>query len=302
MTHVSTSPTRFVNATDGVRLAVYEYGDTGNPTVVAVHGFPDDHTVWTPVIDLLTSSFHVVTYDVRGTGASGEPAGTAGYAMAQLRDDLRTVIGLASPDHPIHLVAHDWGSIQSWSAVTDPAFADRIATFTSISGPSFDMAGVWLRRGLRHPGDMLRQLADSWYIFAFQLPLVPEILVRRGVIESMISSSESIGIPAGERLPAGHRSRRDAINGIKLYRANFHHLLRPRPSRAVCPVLVLAPTDDAHVTVPLSRNAPIPFVDRLQTREIPGNHWVIEHDPALIEGAVTDFISTVEEQQNGEEQ
>lgn len=299
MTHVSTSPTGFVNATDGVRLAVYQYGDTRNPTVVAVHGFPDDHTVWMPTIDLLISSFHVVTYDVRGTGASGEPVGTAGYAMQQLRDDLNTVIALASPDRAVHLIAHDWGSIQSWSAVTDPAFAGRIASFTSISGPSLDMAGVWLRRGLRHPGDMLRQLADSWYIFAFQLPLIPEILVRRGVIESLISSSESIGIPAGERLPAGRRSRRDAINGIKLYRANFRHLLRPLPARAVCPVLVLAPTDDAHVTVPLSLHAPIPFVDRLQTREIAGNHWVIEHDPALIGGAVTDFISTVEQQQNG---
>lgn len=292
-------PTRFTDATDGVKLAVYEYGDSTRPTVLLVHGFPDDHTVWNPAIALLSSNFHVVTYDVRGTGASGQPVKRNGYAMSQLRDDLAAIISLTSPDAPVHLIAHDWGSIQSWSAATDPSFADKLATFTSISGPSLDMAGAWLRRGHRHPRKMVRQLADSWYIFAFQLPYLPEVLVRRGVVEKLVSRSESIGVPADRRPPAGRRSRRDAINGIQLYRANFRRLLSPRPARAVCPVQVLAPTDDAHVTVPLGLEAPKPFVDDLRTREIPGNHWVVEQNPALITSLITEFIST-RVQQNGD--
>lgn len=133
-------PTRFADATDGVKLAIYEYGDSDRPTVLFVHGYPDDHSVWEPVIALTAGDFHVVTYDVRGTGASGQPAKRGGYAMSQLRDDLATVISLTSPDSPVHLVAHDWGSIQSWAAVSDSAFANKLASFTSVSGPGLDMA------------------------------------------------------------------------------------------------------------------------------------------------------------------
>ncbi|WNG88032.1 alpha/beta fold hydrolase [Mycobacterium sp. ITM-2016-00317] len=292
-------PTRFADATDGVKLAIYEYGSRDRPTALFVHGFPDDHTVWEPVIALAVSDYHVVTYDVRGTGASGQPANRNGYAMSQLRDDLAAVISATSPEAPVHLIAHDWGSIQSWSAATDPSFADRLASFTSISGPSLDIAGIWLRQGHRHPRNFLRQLARSWYIFAFQVPFLPEALVRRGVVEKMVSRSESIGVPADRRPPA-RRRHRDAVNGIELYRANFRHLLRPRPDRVVCPVQVLAPTDDAHVTVPLGLEAPQPFVDRLHTREIPGNHWVVEQNPTLITTLVTEFINTDFKDPNGD--
>lgn len=307
MTHGSSThgaqrggPSRFADATDGVKLAVYEYGDSTRPTALLVHGFPDDHTVWDPAIALLSIDFHVVTYDVRGTGASGQPVNRHGYAMSQLRDDLATVIALTSPREPVHLIAHDWGSIQSWSAATNPAFADMLASFTSISGPSLDMAGSWLRRGHRHPLKLVRQLADSWYIFAFQLPFVPEMLVRRGVVDKLVSRSESIGVPADLQPPAGRRTPRDAINGIELYRANFRRLLSPRPARAVCPVQVLAPTDDAHVTVPLGLEAPKPFVDNLRVREIPGNHWVVEQDPTLIAALATEFINTRAQLQKGD--
>ncbi len=285
--------TSFAEATDGVQLALYEYGDSQRPTVLLVHGFPDDHTVWEPVIAQLVDAFHVVTYDVRGTGASGQPADRAGYAMDQLRNDLATIISLTCPDSPVHLIAHDWGSIQSWTAVTDPAFTDKLKSFTSISGPSFDMAGIWLRRGHRYPRNFVRQFLDSWYVFTFRLPLLPEWMVRRGIIERLVSRSESVGAPADRWSTT--RNNRDAFNGIELYRANIQHLLAPRrPGPAVCPVQVLAPTDDAHVTVALGLEAPEPFVANLTAREIPGNHWVVAQNPTLITTLITEFIETLD--------
>ncbi|GAA2734315.1 alpha/beta fold hydrolase [Actinocorallia aurantiaca] len=284
--------TRFAVATDGVKLAVQERGDVARQTVVLVHGFPDNRSVWAPVAERLARDFHVVTYDVRGTGDSGAPRKRRGYRMAQLSEDLATVIGLTSPNAPVHLMAHDWGSIQTWHSVTSPAFADRVLSFTSVSGPSLDMAGVWLRKGRRYPSDFLRQCADSWYIFAFQVPFLPEFLVRRGVVDALVARSERIGAPATRHMPAGRRPRRDLINGINLYRANIGSLMFPRPRRAVCPVQILAPLDDAHVTVPLALGAPRPYVDDLRVETIPGNHWVVEQDPALIAGRFTQFITT----------
>jgi len=44
-------------------------------TVVLVHGFPDDQTVWEPVVTALPDDWHVITYDVRGAGRSTQPEG-----------------------------------------------------------------------------------------------------------------------------------------------------------------------------------------------------------------------------------
>ena len=60
-----------------VTLHVTEYGDRGAAThVLLVHGFPDDQRMWEPVVEALPSDWHVITYDVRGSGRStGPPAG-----------------------------------------------------------------------------------------------------------------------------------------------------------------------------------------------------------------------------------
>src|SRR4051812_22182803 len=120
---------------DGVRLAVQERGAAGAPTVVAVHGYPDDHRVWQGVADDLAVDHRFVTYDVRGAGASDAAPARVGYRLDRLAEDLAAVLDAASPDRPVHLLAHDWGAIQAWHAVTDPRFAARVASFTSISGP-----------------------------------------------------------------------------------------------------------------------------------------------------------------------
>jgi pimeloyl-ACP methyl ester carboxylesterase len=292
-----TTPTRHVVSSDGVALAVQESGDPTAPTVVAIHGYPDDHHVWDGVAALLAPDFHVVTYDVRGAGASEAPRQRSGYALSQLSDDLGAVIDAVSPDRPVHLLAHDWGSIQSWAAVTDPRFATRLASFTSISGPSLDMAGAWLRRLDSHPIASLKQLAASYYIGVFQAPYLPEALVRAGVLDRLVALSAGGGWRRPEPAPGAQaRNRRDAVNGLELYRANFlGKVTRPAPGRAVVPVQVLAPRHDAHVTARLQKEAPVPYVDVLVTHEIDGNHWVVAQDPQLIVERLRDFVRYVEE-------
>ena len=162
----------------GLELALTERGDAARPAVVLVHGFPDTSAVWNPVAELLADDFHVVTYDVRGAGRSDVPGRRADYALSNLVDDLAAVIDAVSPDAPVHLVAHDWGSIQAWEAVTTDRLAGRFASYTSISGPPIDHAALWARshRSLRSGGlrPALRQAVHSWYIAFFHLPVLPE--------------------------------------------------------------------------------------------------------------------------------
>jgi pimeloyl-ACP methyl ester carboxylesterase len=279
-----TTSTRHVTSTDGVVLAVHESGNPADPTVVAVHGYPDDHTVWDGVTRLLADDFHVVAYDVRGAGGSQAPSSRAGYRIPQLVDDLGAVLDATAPGERVHLLAHDWGSIQSWGAVTDPRFADRLASFTSISGPSLDMAATWLRGPDRRAA--LRQLGDSWYIGLFRLPFLPEAMIRAGLLDRAVAGTV--------RLPKRRRPQRDQVNGLELYRANIMASgARSAPARTSVPVLVLAPRHDRYVTPPLQHEAPRPFVDSLDARVVDGGHWVVAKHPERIVGPFREHVASV---------
>lgn len=176
--------TCFIDAGD-VRLAATRRGAPGptRPTIVLVHGYPDNSEVWHAVAAQLAGRFDVVAYDVRGAGRSTAPRASAAYRLPKLADDFIAVIDAVSPQRAVHLVGHDWGSIQGWEFVTDPRLQGRIASFTSCSGPCLDHAAIALRelrgqRSLAALGQALRQLMASWYIGVFHLPWLPELAWR----------------------------------------------------------------------------------------------------------------------------
>ena len=273
-----------ITATDGVRLAVYESGNPTGPVVVAVHGYPDHSAVWDQVVRRLEPGHRVIRYDVRGAGASGTPADRRGYRLAQLRADFGSVLDACAPGEQVHLLAHDWGSIQAWDWVTDPDISRRISSYSSISGPHLDQAGQWFRAGLRaSPRTRMRQLAHSYYLLLFQIPLLPEWAWRHGVVDRLMG---------GEPAPGGYRHNlADAVNGIGLYRAN---LLGRRPRnrlRSDVRVQVLAPRSDPFVGVALQTEAPRPYVPDLATRVVPGGHWIQLEQPDLVAEWVADHVA-----------
>ena len=278
--------TREIISSDGVRLAAYESGPLDAPTVLAVHGYPDNHALWDEFVALLESDFHVVTYDVRGAGASDKPSGRSAYRMRQLVDDMLAVLDATSPDRPVHLVGHDWGSIQSWPAITDERLAGRIASFTSISGPSLDYSGVWMRQVHRHPRGSLRQFAHSYYILLFQLPRIPELVARRGLVARGVHR-------AGGRANTPGRTS-DAVHGVQLYRANMlRRITRPRPVPADIPVQLIVADEDPFATAELVIGATEPWVPNLTVVPVSGGHWLVAQRPELFARLVRDFANQI---------
>lgn len=281
---------RRIASSDGVRLAVYESGDPDAPTIVAIHGYPDNHTVWDGVADRLADDFHVVTYDVRGAGESDKPGARSAYRAAQLVDDLSAVLDAVSPNAPVHLLAHDWGSMQAWPAVTD-RLAQRVATFTSISGPSLDHVGDLLRHGYRHPGLTLRQLSRSYYMFAFQLPGLPEAAARAGLIDRSARNGARRWRSALAAPRSPERSEADQLNGISLYRANLlNRMAAPRPRQANMPVQVIVPNHDPYAIPELVIEASKAWVADLTVRRVAGGHWVVSERPDVIARLTREFI------------
>ena len=280
----------WVTASDGVRLSVRVSGREDGPTVVLVHGYPDNSSMWDGVAAELGAKHRIVTYDVRGAGQSDKPSGRASYRLDQLADDLRVVVDEVQPEGRVHLLAHDWGSIQTWHAVTGDDLRGRIASYTSISGPSLDHAGAWFRAQLTRPTprrlkNALTQFLHSWYILAFQLPVIPELLWRTGLMRRQISRME----PA-----AAVPETADGVHGLKLYRANmFTRLSRPAPRAADVPVQVLAPIGDSYATVPLQTEIER-WVPDLRVRRVTGSHWITREKPKVVADAVAELVEYVE--------
>ena len=284
----------------GVDLAVTERGERGPPTVLLVHGFPDSSAVWAPVAELLaTSGFHVVAYDVRGAGDSGVPRQQSDYALAVLIEDMAAVIAEVSPDSPVHLVGHDWGSIQGWEAVTSTLLAGRLASFTSISGPPLEHAALWARRHrTRRLSDLrlaLRQAAHSWYIAVFHLPLLPELVttglrVRRGV-----SAARRRWGRSSHQLPGRSTWGDDFVHGLELYRANVRQRLRHPTARFTdTPVQIIVPMADRYVT-PALLGGLEKWSAVVWRRESDAGHWIIRTHPDQVARWVHEVIAFVEE-------
>jgi pimeloyl-ACP methyl ester carboxylesterase len=283
--------TRRVASADGTELSVHDNGRRARPTLVAIHGYPDDHTVWDAVSAGLDDTFHVVRYDVRGAGESDRPAGRAAYRISRLVDDLVAVVDAVSADAPVHVVGHDWGSTQAWPALTDPRLAGRIASFTSIAGPALDHVAAWLRRtAVRSPRAVLKQMAETYYLGLFQIPGLPELAIERGGLDRALAKYTPRS--DGEQTDEDRKRRRsNQLAGLQLYRSNLLSWRR-NPARIEVPVQVLAPQRDPFLTVELQTEAPAPFVADLRTHVVDSGHWIMLEQPEAVARYVTEFAES----------
>lgn len=284
-----------VRTSDGLQLDVQEHGDPEAPTVVLVHGYPDDHHVWDDVVPHLAARFHVVTYDVRGAGGSTAPPGRQHYQLSQLEADLLAVVDAVSPATPVHLVGHDWGSLQSWHAVTGDRLYGRLASYTSFCGTDLDHAAEWFRRRLRRPTgrgmrEALRQGLHSQYISFFLIPWLPERALTSGPgrrLFARVAAKEGLVDPGWPR-------RTDLVGGLWLYRANMPgRMRRPRPTPARIPVQVVTASRDPYLTTALQTDV-ARWVPDLTVRALDAGHWVPRSQPAAVARLVADFVERLE--------
>ncbi|MEU6978400.1 MULTISPECIES: SDR family oxidoreductase [unclassified Streptomyces] len=287
--------------TGGIELCVAELGDETRPTVLLVHGYPDSKEVWSEVAGRLAERFHVVLYDVRGHGRSTAPTPLrGGFTLEKLTDDFLAVADAVSPDRPVHLVGHDWGSVQSWEFATVPRTEGRIASFTSMSGPSLDHFGHWIKSRMTRPtprrvGQLLGQGAKSWYVYMLHTPVLPELAWRGPLGKRWPRLLERL-----ERIPAGDYPTpslpSDAAHGAWLYRDNVRaRLSRPRADAyAHTPVQLITPTGDAFLSERLYDDL-ADWVPDLTRRTLPAKHWVPRTRPDQLASWITEFVEANED-------
>ncbi|WP_335932478.1 SDR family oxidoreductase [Streptomyces sp. PTD5-9] len=286
--------------TGGIELCVAELGDASRPTIVLVHGYPDSKEVWADVARQLADEWHVVLYDVRGHGRSTAPEPLrGGFTLEKLTDDFLAVVDAVSPDRPVHLVGHDWGSVQSWEFVTVKRTEGRIASFTSMSGPSLDHFGHWIKQRMARPtprrvGQLLGQGAKSWYVYMLHTPVLPELAWRGPLGRRWPEILRRV-----EKVPPGDYPTPslpdDAAHGAWLYRDNVRaRLRRPRTDAyAHAPVQLITPTGDVFLSEKLYDQLEL-WAPQSVRRSLPAKHWVPRTRPDRLASWIGEFAAANE--------
>ncbi len=282
---------------NGTRLHTVSFGDSQNTPIVLLHGYPDNHQVWDAVASRLGEKFYVITYDVRGAGASDKPKLRADYQLNVLVADLANIADQLLPGRRFHLVGHDWGSVQGWEAVSTEPLKNRIISFTSISGPCLNHVGHWLRQrafslSLRGKVELLKQVISSWYVGVLHLPFLPQLAWSAGLDKlwpRYLCAWESVSA-----MTFNPSQREDGKYGVQLYRANLRNKLTTQEERyADCPVQLIVPTQDKFVGAHLYEDLPR-WAPNLYRREIYAKHWLPLTHPELLVAWITEFTSGVE--------
>jgi pimeloyl-ACP methyl ester carboxylesterase len=107
----------FVDASDAVRLAVYDMGEPTAPVVMAIHGFASSGVLnwhnagWTR--DLTRAGFRVLALDQRGHGRSGKPHDPTQFSTERLSADVLAVLDAHLIDEAV-LLGYSLGARVAW--------------------------------------------------------------------------------------------------------------------------------------------------------------------------------------------
>lgn len=156
---------------NGVRLHATETGPPDGPLVMLLHGFPEFSWGWRKQLEALAGAgYRVLAPDQRGYHRSHKPRGLSAYHLDVLAADVLALAD-ARGAATFRLVGHDWGGIVAWWVAT--RHPERVAQLAVLNAPHPD---AWRHLARRR----LRQALKSYYVALFQLPFLPEWLLRAG--------------------------------------------------------------------------------------------------------------------------
>ena len=155
-------------AANGIHFEVATMG-VGDKLALCLHGFPEHAYSWRNQMPLLANlGYRVWAPNLRGYGGTDSPQEISAYRTSTLVADVAALIKSSGAKETL-LIAHDWGGALAWIlAMRQPELINRLVIMNLPHPACF-------ARELRRP----RQLLRSWYIFFFQIPGLPELLLRR---------------------------------------------------------------------------------------------------------------------------
>lgn len=156
------------------------HGKEENPALMLIHGIGSRRSGWDRLLPVLTDHFRVITYDLRGHGASPMP--TEPFGLDALVDDVEALRRSLNVE-TMHIAGHSLGGM------IGPAYArrysNRVLSLGLLSTAAFrtgdDRAKVQgVVEKMREVGiaNVLATLSDRWFTDAF-IAANPDVVQAR---------------------------------------------------------------------------------------------------------------------------
>lgn len=261
----------------GLVLEVVDGGPEDGDVVVLLHGFPQDAGAWSGVVPHLhRAGLRTLAPLQRGYSPGARPRPVSAYRIAQLVGDVVALLDAAGVARA-HVVGHDWGGAVAWALAQ--SCPGRVASLVVLSTPH----PAALRWSLRH-GDQARR---SWYVLAFQLPVVPERLLGRMLRRGDLRRS---GLPSEHcvRYAARLGRPRDLRGPLNWYRAAVRGAGTGSDAPVTAPTTYLWGVRDPFLGRAAAERTAEHVSGDYRFVEVDAGHWLPEREPELVAEAVVE--------------
>ena len=273
--------------TNGVNLHYVTQGS--GPLMLMLHGFPEFWYSWRYQIPEFASDFKVVAPDLRGYNDSDKPASQSAYVMNELVRDVEGIITGLGYEKCV-LVAHDWGGGIAWSFASKyPQMLEKLIIMNCPHPAKFS-------EGLRTPQQLLR----SWYMFFFQLPVIPELFLQSQDYQFIENAFKGMAIKKSAfstediNLYKDAAAKRGALTAMINYYRNIlgSPMFNQNSSILEVPTLMIWGEEDTALGKELTYGTES-YVENFQIRYISNcSHWVQQEQPELVNQYMREFLIT----------
>lgn len=263
--------------TNGQHLHVVQHGPLTGPLVILLHGFPEFWYGWRHQIEALAAAgYRVWVPDQRGYNRSSKPHRIRDYRLPALAADIVGLMAAAGREQAL-IIGHDWGAAVTWWLATYyPQHVVR-AVVLNVPHPAV------LTCALRHTPQQVRR---SWYLFFFQLPWLPEWLLRRRnyqLLRRALQGTSRAGTFSADDIAAYQKAwaQPGALRGmLNWYRAGRYAAWSgPQPPPVTVPMCIIWGQQDAFLLSSLARQS-LAYCTLGELHYLPEvSHWV-QHEAA----------------------
>ncbi|MBD2205052.1 alpha/beta hydrolase [Calothrix sp. FACHB-1219] len=271
--------------TNGVKLHYVTQGE--GPLLLMLHGFPEFWYSWRYQIPEFAQYFKVVALDLRGYNDSDKPNQKSAYVMDEFVKDIAGVIQGLGYETCV-LVGHDWGGAIAWNfAYTYPEMLEKLIIL-NLPHPAKFAQGLLT----------LQQLIRSSYIFFFQLPWLPELLIKSSDYAAIKRAFKGMAVDKSTFTQNDIDAYKNAAAkpGALTASLNYYrNALRQRIFKSnweilTVPTLMIWGENDTALGKELTYGTET-YVQDLQIKYIPNcSHWVQQEQPKLVNHYMRDFL------------
>lgn len=270
---------------NGIEFAYHEAGD-GDRLALCLHGFPDDAGTMDPLLaSLADEGFRAVAPYMRGY-APTEPAPDGDYSVLSLAMDAVALADALDAGDDAILVGHDWGAIAAYAVGT--AAPDRFSHLVGMAVPPNFLEGV-----REHPEQLLR----SWYMLFFQVPELPEWVLRANdfALVEFLWRTWSPGWDYPEARLAAVKDTLgtdDTVEHALAYYRQLREAFQDSPDLHIAtPTLVLAGETDGCIGPALFEDADQPLAETARVAIIRNaGHFLHQERPDVVHDEISSFV------------